>query len=88
MGDGYLGSYPLLPIDWSSLVFCLRDNRHLDNIYMSAAADFLAVMEKNLWQRVFPLSYISSKNLENFSEFFKFSENSADNAPAYALKGG
>ena len=55
---------------------------------MSAAADFLAVMEKNLWQRVFPLSYISSKNLENFSEFFKFSENSADNAPAYALKGG
>jgi len=46
---------------------------------MSVAADFSAVMEKNLGQRVLPLSYISLKNLENFNEFFKFSESSADN---------
>ena len=44
-------------------------------IYMSVAADFPAVVEKNPW-----LFYISAKSLENFSEFFKFSESSADNA--------
>jgi hypothetical protein len=39
---------------------------------------FLTAMEENPW--AFPLLYISAQSVENFSEFFKFAESSADNS--------
>jgi hypothetical protein len=57
-------------------------------IYISVAADFSAIAAKIPRQGADPLLYISAKNVENFSEFFKFSESSADNAPFMPQRAG
>ncbi len=65
----------ILPVDAYGIVGYAPDN-----IYSSVAADFSAVVEKIPRRGADPLPYISQKRVENFSDFFTFSDNSADNA--------
>ena len=58
-----------------------------DNIY-ECARRFFCQNGENSWATHPSLDITSAKPLENFNDFLKFSDNSADNTPACDPKGG